>query len=118
ATAEQILSNQFAEVILAPSIAPRALKVFARKKNLRVLSTGEWRSKRVPGYVVKQITGGLLVQQDDDKLLHQDELKVVTQNRPDDKQMQDLMFAWRVAKYVKSNAIVYARDGQTLGIGA
>lgn len=117
-TAEAILANQFAEVILAPAISEAALAVFAAKKNLRVLVTGAWREDAAAGYQVKPIAGGLLVQDDDSLLLDRSQLKVVTDAEPTGTQLQDLLFAWRVAKYVKSNAIVYARDGQTVGVGA
>jgi len=117
-TAERILANQFAEVIIAPRIDDAALAVFAKKKNLRVIATGEAarNSRAVPA--IKQIDGGLLVQDADDLLIDNDTLQIVTQAQPDGSQLQDLMFAWRVAKFVKSNAIVYARDGATIGIGA
>lgn len=117
-TAEAIVGNQFAEVILAPAITDAALAVFAAKKNLRVLVTGAWHNDPATGYQIKPIAGGLLVQDDDSVLLDRSQLKVVTDAEPTGTQLQDLLFAWRVAKYVKSNAIVYARDGQTVGIGA
>ncbi|GAB3678878.1 bifunctional phosphoribosylaminoimidazolecarboxamide formyltransferase/IMP cyclohydrolase [Salinisphaera aquimarina] len=118
ATAEQIVANQFAEVILAPYIDDAALAVFAKKKNLRVITTGDTARQSAPVLTMKQIAGGLLVQEDDDLLIDNDKLQVVTQATPDGTQLQDLMFAWRVAKFVKSNAIVYARAGATIGIGA
>ncbi|WP_324996622.1 bifunctional phosphoribosylaminoimidazolecarboxamide formyltransferase/IMP cyclohydrolase [Salinisphaera sp.] len=117
-TAEAITSNQFAEVILAPAITEDALAVFSKKKNLRVLITGAWRKADRGGLVLKPIAGGLLVQDDDDQLLDRSQLKAVTAVEPTGEQLQDLLFAWRAAKYVKSNAIVYARDGATVGIGA
>ncbi|ROO27162.1 IMP cyclohydrolase [Salinisphaera orenii MK-B5] len=118
ATAERIVANQFAEVILAPHIADAALAVFAKKKNLRVLATGDFKPAATPGYALKPIAGGLLVQDADGLLFERDKLQVVTETQPDGTQLQDLLFAWRVAKYVKSNAIVYARDGRTIGVGA
>ena len=118
ATAEQILANQFAEVILAPRIDDDALGVFSQKKNLRVIATGDFRPNAEPALAIRQITGGLLVQDDDALLFDQNKLDVVTRAQPDGTQLQDLLFAWRVAKFVKSNAIVYARDGRTIGIGA
>ena len=118
ATAEQILANQFAEVILAPHIDDDALGSFSRKKNLRVIATGVFRPNAQSALAIRQIAGGLLVQDEDALLLDRDTLDAVTTVRPDDRQMQDLLFAWRVAKFVKSNAIVYARDGRTIGIGA
>jgi len=117
-TAEQILANQFAEVILAPRIDDAALAVFARKKNLRVIATGDFKQSAEPQLAMRQIAGGLLVQDADALLFDRDKLDVVTKAQPDGTQLQDLLFAWRVAKYVKSNAIVYARDGRTIGVGA
>lgn len=118
ATAEQILANQFAEVILAPHIDADALGVFSQKKNLRVIATGVFRPNDHAALAIRQIAGGLLVQDEDALLLDRDRFEVVTAARPDDAQMQDLLFAWRVAKFVKSNAIVYARGGRTIGVGA
>lgn len=118
-TAQHIVANQFAEVILAPSVSTAALTVLGKKKNLRVLSVGSLgHADQATPRTVKPIAGGLLVQDSDDLLLDDMQLTVATETQPDDEQMQDLLFAWRVAKYVKSNAIVYARDGQTIGIGA
>ncbi|MES1925802.1 bifunctional phosphoribosylaminoimidazolecarboxamide formyltransferase/IMP cyclohydrolase [Salinisphaera sp. T31B1] len=118
ATAERVLANQFAEVILAPAIEDAALALFARKKNLRVIATGEAAAGRPSEPAIKQIAGGLLVQDADEQLLDDQQLRIVTEAQPDGSQLQDLMFAWRVAKFVKSNAIVYARDGATVGVGA
>ena len=116
ATAGEILKRQFVEVVLAPSIAADALPLFAKKPNVRVLATGELR--RSLGLEYKRIAGGLLVQDADTDALVASDLKVVSSVAPTPKQMDDLLFAWRVAMYVKSNAIVYARDLQTVGIGA
>lgn len=119
ATAQAIIDNQFAEVIIAPSVDEDAAHIFARKKNLRVLETGTWAAQNNDSIIeVKQLTGGLLAQSADTELLLEKDLKVVSKQAPSDEQMQDLMFAWRVAKYVKSNAIVYARNGATVGVGA
>lgn len=118
ATAEAILANQFAEVIVAPSVAEDARTVLARKKNLRVLAVGAFGNNNQPTMALKQITGGLLVQDNDNTLLNTDELQTVTNRAPTANEHQDLLFAWRVAKFVRSNAIVYARDGATIGIGA
>ena len=117
-TAQAIIDNQFAEVIIAPTITDAALDVFGAKKDLRVLVTGSWTKASEAGLTLKPITGGLLVQDDDTPLLDRSQLKVVSQKQPDGTQLQDLLFAWRVAKYVKSNAIVYAKNGATVGIGA
>ena len=117
ATAAQILQRQFVEVVLAPGIAAEALPLFAKKPNVRVLSVGNQSAPRA-GLEYKRIAGGLLVQDADSDALTAADLKVVTQRAPSPAQMADLLFAWKVAMYVKSNAIVYARDQQTVGIGA
>ena len=117
-TAQAIVDNQFAEVVLAPTITEGALDVFSAKKNLRVLVTGSWTKTGEAGVTLKPVAGGLLVQDDDSELLDRSQLKVVTEREPDGTQLQDLLFAWRVAKFVKSNAIVYAKNGATVGIGA
>jgi phosphoribosylaminoimidazolecarboxamide formyltransferase/IMP cyclohydrolase len=115
-TARRIIERQFVEVILAPDVAPEVPEVVAAKKNVRLLTCGEWRDESAPWLDYKRVTGGLLVQ-DADLSLWQ-ELKTVTRVEPDEETMRDLAFAWRVAKYVKSNAIVYARDTMTIGVGA
>ena len=118
ATAGAILGQQFVEVIVAPAASARALAVTAAKANVRVLVTGALHgaSPLAPEY--RSVTGGLLVQQRDVGVVSTAELKVVTRRVPDADELADLLFAWRVCKYVKSNAIVYARDRLTLGIGA
>ncbi len=116
-TARTIVERQFAEVILAPSIESGAIDALSAKPNIRVLSVGEWFSGSA-AYDLKPVSGGLLVQTGDERLVTQDELQVVTDIAPSDEQLNDLLFAWRVAKYVKSNAIVYAKGGQTIGVGA
>ncbi|MCA1925917.1 MAG: bifunctional phosphoribosylaminoimidazolecarboxamide formyltransferase/IMP cyclohydrolase [Thiobacillus sp.] len=114
-TAKALIERQFVEVIVAPEVSPEASEAVAAKKNVRLLECGAW-SGTVPQMDMKRVAGGLLVQ-DADILLNA-ELKVVTARAPTDKEMDDLLFAWRVAKFVKSNAIVYARDRMTVGIGA
>ncbi|MHB1260027.1 bifunctional phosphoribosylaminoimidazolecarboxamide formyltransferase/IMP cyclohydrolase [Thiobacillus sp.] len=114
-TAQAIVERQFVEVIIAPEVSPEASAAVAAKKNVRLLECGKW-SGAVAQLDMKRVAGGLLVQ-DADVLLH-GELKVVTQRAPTDKEMDDLLFAWRVAKFVKSNAIVYAKDRMTVGVGA
>jgi phosphoribosylaminoimidazolecarboxamide formyltransferase/IMP cyclohydrolase len=104
----------FVEAIAAPSFSEGALKLFQAKKNLRLVEVRDVRSSRV----LKQVSGGLLAQEADRGQVTPAELKTVTKRAPTDEEMQSLLFAWRVAKHVKSNAIVYARDGQTLGVGA
>ena len=108
----------FTEVVVAPGADEAARAVFARKKNLRLLITGELPDPRRIGLLVKPITGGLLAQSRDNGAIGLDDLKVVTQRQPTAQELKDCLFAWTVARHVKSNAIVYARDGVTAGIGA
>ena len=114
-TAKTIVERQFVEVIIAPEVSPEASEAVAAKKNVRLLECGAWAGP-VSQLDMKRVAGGLLVQ-DADILLH-GELKVVTKRAPTPKEMEDLLFAWRIAKFVKSNAIVYARDRMTIGVGA
>jgi len=114
-TAEEI-TKIFTEVIIAPAIDDDALKILAGKKNLRVLTTGAMPDPRAGGRTVKMLAGGLLVQSRDNAIIN--ELKVVTQKTPTDAQLADMKFAYTVGKHVKSNAIVYVKDGMTVGIGA
>ncbi|MCB1874337.1 MAG: bifunctional phosphoribosylaminoimidazolecarboxamide formyltransferase/IMP cyclohydrolase, partial [Chromatiales bacterium] len=116
ATAKAIVDRQFVEVIIAPTVSSEAAQVLAGKKNVRVLSCGNWSGERPAGLDFKRVTGGLLVQDRD--LALSNELRVVTKRAPTDQEMRDLLFTWRVAKFVKSNAIVYGRDGMTVGVGA
>lgn len=118
ATASSILEKQFVEVIIAPEIDDDALKVTMNKENIRVLSVGQRDRGAAPQLDLKRVSGGLLVQDSDAGMVNRDDLKVVTARAPTEAELNDLMFAWRVVKYVKSNAIVYARDRQTIGIGA
>ncbi len=115
-TARAIVERQFVEVIVAPDVAPDAAEIVAAKKNVRVLASGVWPAKSLPRLDYKKVAGGLLVQ-DADMALH-DKLEVVTKVKPTAQQMADLLFAWKIAKFVKSNAIVYVKDGATVGIGA
>jgi len=115
ATAAAIVERQFVEVIIAPEVSPEASAAVAAKKNVRLLECGKWNGS-VAQLDMKRVAGGLLVQ-DADVLLH-GELKTVTQRAPTAQEMDDLLFAWRVAKFVKSNAIVYAKDRMTIGVGA
>ena len=114
--AAEAASQQFAEVIVAPRVEPEAQEVFAKKANVRVLEVPL--SHDVQAHDYKRVGGGLLVQTTDAKAVRRDELKVVTKKQPTESQWSDLLFAWRVAKFVKSNAIVFCRDGMTLGVGA
>ncbi|PCJ46810.1 MAG: bifunctional phosphoribosylaminoimidazolecarboxamide formyltransferase/inosine monophosphate cyclohydrolase [Gammaproteobacteria bacterium] len=116
-TAKLIVDRQFVEVIIAPAISDEAKQVIAAKPNLRLLCSGQWQSQ-LPAYDYKKVTGGLLIQDRDLGIVTLDDLKIVTKIKPSAQQFDDLLFCWKVAKYVKSNAIVYARNGQTIGVGA
>lgn len=118
ATASRIVEQQFTEVIIAPSISKEALDVTASKQNVRVLSCGTWPAERITGLDYKRVNGGLLVQDRDIHAISRDDLKVVTVRPPTEDEMRDLLFAWRVAQFVKSNAIVYCKNNQTIGVGA
>lgn len=117
ATAKSIIDKQFVEVIIAPSIEPEALKICASKSNIRILSLGE-RHDTVHQLQLKRVSGGLLVQDDDNGIITKSDLHVVTKRQPSEQELDDLLFAWKVVKYVKSNAIIYAKYKQTIGIGA
>ena len=117
--AAALVAKQFVEVILAPKFSEEAKTVFAAKQNVRLLEVPlDFGNAGVNGYDVKRVGGGLLVQSPDAKNVGVDELRVVTKLQPTPQQMADLMFAWKVAKYVKSNAIVFCGNGMTLGVGA
>ena len=116
-TAASIVERQFVEVIIAPSVSEEAAALVAYKKNVRLLSCGEW-SAPGPALDYKRVNGGLLIQDRDLGMITRDDLTVVSKCQPTEQQLQDLMFAWIVAKFVKSNAIVYAANGQTIGVGA
>jgi phosphoribosylaminoimidazolecarboxamide formyltransferase / IMP cyclohydrolase len=116
--AAEAMTQIFTEVIIAPDADEGAREVFARKKNLRLLLTGELSDPARPGLTLKSIAGGYLVQSRDNGRIGRDELKVVTKRAPTEQELADCLFAWTVAKHVKSNAIVYAKDGATAGIGA
>jgi phosphoribosylaminoimidazolecarboxamide formyltransferase / IMP cyclohydrolase len=117
ATAEQITSI-FTEVVVAPGADEEALALFAAKKNLRLLLTDSLPDPARPGLTAKSIAGGWLVQTRDNGMISETELKVVTKRQPTAQELADCLFAWKVAKHVKSNAIVYAKDGSTAGVGA
>lgn len=117
ATARAI-TEIFTEVVIAPDATEAARAVFAAKKNLRLLTTGGLPDPRAGGETVRQVAGGFLIQGRDNGHVSRDALKVVTQRQPSAEELDDLMFAWTVAKHVKSNAIVYAKDRATVGIGA
>ena len=117
ATAEAI-AKIFTEVIIAPTVSDEAKAIFANKKNLRVLECGSMPDPRRGGFFMKTIAGGLLIQSRDNGAISETELKVVTKREPTPQELRDCLFAWTVARHVKSNAIVYAKDGATAGIGA
>jgi len=118
AEAARAIVEIFTEVIVAPGATDEAAAIVAAKKNLRLLVTGGLPEPRAPGLLVRSVAGGLLVQSRDNAVVDDLELKVVTKRAPTDAEWADLRFAWRVAKHVKSNAIVYARGGATVGVGA
>lgn len=115
--AKAIVDQQFVEVLIADEVTADAASVMASKKNIRVLQLGE-RTLTQPSHELKKISGGLLVQSPDTMLLDPEALETVSRRKPSERELSDLMFAWKVAKNVKSNAIVYAKDEQTIGIGA
>ena len=115
-TAAAIVERQFVEVIIAPRVSSAAAEAVAAKKNVRLLECGEWPEAPTARLDFKRVNGGLLVQDADLALYN--ELTVVTQRAPTEEEMRDLLFTWRVAKFVKSNAIVYGRNRQTIGVGA
>lgn len=118
ATAQAIVDRQFVEVIIAPKVSPAAAAVVEAKKNVRLLECGEWSMERAAGFDYKRVNGGLLVQDRDNGMITADDLKIATKRQPTEAEIHDLIFAWKVAKFVKSNAIVYAKGRQTIGVGA
>jgi phosphoribosylaminoimidazolecarboxamide formyltransferase / IMP cyclohydrolase len=118
ATARKIIDRQFVEVVVAPDFHPDAIQIISEKRNVRVLATGDWPELAPQAVDYKRIAGGLLVQDSDRDTLLLSDLKVVSRRIPDAAELHDLLFAWHVAMFVKSNAIVYAYKGATIGIGA
>jgi phosphoribosylaminoimidazolecarboxamide formyltransferase / IMP cyclohydrolase len=118
AAAAEAITRIFTEVVIAPDADEDARAVFAAKKNLRLLLTGALPDPARPGLMLKTIAGGMLVQTRDNGRIGRDDLTVVTRRAPTEQELADCLFAWTVAKHVKSNAIVYAKDGATAGIGA
>jgi phosphoribosylaminoimidazolecarboxamide formyltransferase/IMP cyclohydrolase len=116
-TARAIVEKQFVEVIVAPAIDDDAAAITAAKKNVRVLETGDW-AETSAGFEYKKVGGGLLVQNTDLGKITEADLKVVTEKAPTAEQMSDMLFAWTVVKYVKSNAIIFCKDNMTIGVGA
>ncbi len=117
-TATEIINRQFVEVIIAPTITPAALAALEAKQNIRVLACGVWATFNTPSFDYKRVADGLLVQDKDFGEISLDDLKIVSQRQPTEQELADLLFAWKVAKFVKSNAIVYCKNGQTIGVGA
>ena len=115
-TAQAIVDRQFVEVIIAPKVRPEAVAIVAAKKNVRLLECGMWPAKTAQRLDFKRVNGGMLVQDAD--LLLSGEIKIVTKRAPSEAEMKDLLFTWRVAKFVKSNAIVYGKNMATVGVGA
>jgi phosphoribosylaminoimidazolecarboxamide formyltransferase/IMP cyclohydrolase len=118
AAAAEEIAKIFTEVVIAPDATPEAKVLFATKKNLRLLTTGALPNPRTPGVAVRSLAGGLLVQSRDNGVVRPADFKVVTKRAPSKQELADLAFAFKVAKHVKSNAIVYAKGGATVGIGA
>lgn len=116
-TAKAICDKQFVEVIIAPGISAAAQAAVSEKKNVRLLSCGQWQQAE-PSLDFKRVNGGLLIQDRDLGTVSASDLKVVTQRQPNEAEIRDLLFTWKVAKMVKSNAIVYGKDGRTIGVGA
>ena len=117
-TAENICGKQFVEVIIAPTVSEGAIASVAAKKNVRLLQCGTWGLDRPQDFDYKRVNGGLLIQDRDNGMVSQQDLQVVTDRIPSDAEMKDMLFAWKVAKMVKSNAIIYAKNNQTIGVGA
>ena len=117
-TAQAIVERQFAEVVIAPTASDEAAQALTAKANLRLLVCGQWPEHTSPSHDMKRINGGLLVQNTDMGVITQANLKIVTQRQPTTEEINDLLFAWKVVKFVKSNAIIYVKNNQTIGIGA
>tara|TARA_B100000902_G_scaffold358341_1_gene373375 strand:- start:73 stop:816 length:744 start_codon:yes stop_codon:yes gene_type:complete len=117
-TAELIINNQFVEVIIAPKISLDAISILKDKKEVRVLETGPQNQKNYIEHDLKKVPGGLLIQTIDDGKINKSDLKIVSEKIPNENEITDLLFAWRVGKYVKSNAILFCKNKMTIGIGA
>lgn len=117
-TAQAIVDRQFVEVIIAPEVSPAAINVIGNKKNIRLLTSGQWKQAKSGALDFKKVSGGLLVQDLDINSISKQALKIVSKRHPTEAEVLDMLFAWKVAKMVKSNAIVYARAQQTIGVGA
>ena len=115
--AEEIC-NIFTEVVIAPEASADALEIFAKKKNLRLLTTGGLKNFTDREKTIRQVSGGFLVQDRDSEIVLEENLDFVTKRKPTDVELEDMLFAWKVVKHVKSNAIIYAKNNATVGIGA
>ena len=113
-----ICESQFVEVIIAPTVSKDALEVSKEKKNIRILECGIWSTRINKTLGLKSVNGGLLIQDRDTTLVDKDDLEIVTKRQPSQKELTDMLFAWKVAKMVKSNAIIYAKSQRTIGVGA
>lgn len=118
ATAAEIIKRQFVEVIIAPGVDEEAMQHIAAKQNVRLLSVAPWESNIITGLDLRRVNGGLLVQERDHGMVQPEDIKTVTERAPTAQELKDLFFTWRVCKFVKSNAIVYGKDGMTIGVGA
>lgn len=116
-TAQQIVANQFCEVIIAPKVSDEAQTIVSQKKNVRLMECGFW-EKKVPSMDCRRVNGGLLVQDRDLGMVGLEDLMVVTKRQPTQSELEELLFCWKVCKFVKSNAIVYSKERMTIGIGA
>ena len=116
--ASQIIERQFVEVLIAPVIEEDAIAILEQKKNVRVLECGMWDKPDTSSYDYKRLNGGLLIQNRDLGMITEKDLKVVTERHPTDQEIEDMLFTWKVAKFVKSNAIVFGKDKMTIGVGA
>lgn len=117
-TAQMIIDKQFVEVIIAPTVTPDAAEIIATKKNVRLLESGEWSTNNHTTWDFKRVTGGMLIQERDNGVVTVEDLKAASDRAPTEAELRDLLFAWKAAKMVKSNAIIYAKNKQTVGIGA
>ncbi|EPE37582.1 bifunctional purine biosynthesis protein [Candidatus Photodesmus katoptron] len=117
-TSSAIIEKQFSEVIIAPSILDESIKILNKKKNIRLLQCSGIQSNRIYGFDIKSIKGGIIIQDYDQAMISENQIKVVSKRQPEKKELKDSLFCWKVVKYVKSNAIVYSRNCVTVGIGA
>ena len=117
-TAMNICARQFVEVIIAPNVTDKAKHIIASKKNVRLLVCGEIDRGQSQGFDFKRVNSGLLIQNKDNMMVTRDDLKIVTKKIPTDEEFEEMIFAWKIAKMVKSNAIVYTKNNRTIGIGA